>query len=113
MQDPKAGLSNEDIQKLAKKAGVNQPVMSVKVVGDRVELHLLGGMVVPLQHGPAHTQANSGKVQHILEPLTVPQLKKLAEEAGLTGYSKANKAALIVLLSKHFTAEELEKIVPS
>ena len=114
-----AELTAADVQKLAAEAGADQPVMSVKVVGDRVELHLLGGMVVPVTP-PSHTEQSSvGKTaqqkattpNEVLDKLTVRQLKALAAEAGLSNYRKANKAALIVMLSEHYTTEELEALV--
>ena len=132
MDGPIVGLTAKDIQKLAQAAGVDKPVTSVRVVGDRVELHLLGGMVVPIptssrsqgEHEAHPTdsttaRSSSGASQseatqklQILESLTVRQLKALAAEAKLQNYRKANKAALITMLSAHFTLEELETEVP-
>ena len=45
-------LKPEELQAAAKQLGVNNPIMAHKVVGNRVELHLLGGAVVK---GPTPT----------------------------------------------------------
>ena len=135
MSERYAGLTEEELQKMIQHAGVDQPVMSVRVVGDRVELCLLGGAVVPVPPftpapkpptsdntatmaqtsiGASASDAEAKQYPRkleILEQLTVRQLKSLAAEAGLQRYRRANKAALIVMLSEHYTLEELENEV--
>ena len=133
MSERYAGLTEEELQKMIQHAGVDQPVMSVRVVGDRVELCLLGGAVVPvppftpgtsskpptsddtatMAQTPIGVSASDAEAKlSILESLTVRQLKSLAAEAGLQRYRRANKAALIVMLSEHYTLEELQTEVP-
>lgn len=115
-------LDHSDIQKLAKKAGVNQPVMSVRVVGSRIELHLLGGKVVPVEPiapdeetraitGEHATQIQPFTPQDVFQDMTVARLKRVAAYLEMSGYSKLTKARLIAaIISKH-TAEEIQEAV--
>ncbi|MGD8585176.1 MAG: Rho termination factor N-terminal domain-containing protein [Chloroflexota bacterium] len=125
MQDTKGatGLSTRDIQKLARQAGVNKPVMSVRVVGNRVELHLLGGEVVPLsttrtiqnpreaKTGQDATEVKPTTPQDILADMTVSRLKKIAAFLEMSGYSRLKKQKLIDEMIQHFDDEQLQSAI--
>ncbi len=120
-------LETRDIQKLAKKAGVNKPVMSVRVVGGRVELHLLGGDVVSLDNNASDNdrpilptaQATTGQESTSLTPpnplkdLTKSQLQHVASQLKLIGYTRLNKQELIDLLNDRFTDAQLAEAIRS
>lgn len=113
-------LDHSDIQKLAKLAGVNKPVMSVRVVGDRIELHLLGGQVVPVPRHQYDTPATTGQTPStpipfspldVFQDMTVARLKRVAAYLEMSGYSKLTKAKLIEALMGYATPEELHEAV--
>lgn len=80
----------EDLKKIAKEMGIDKPILATKVVGNRLELYLYGGDVVQYSLDAPAINWKS---------LTVDQLKEIAQEAGIEGYSKMKKAELIEALS--------------
>ena len=61
---------------------VDKPIMSYKVVGSRIELHLLGGSVAVLD-----------SIDYSI--LTLTALRRLASESKIPGRSKMNREELI------------------
>ena len=62
---------------------IDKPIMSYKVVGSRVELHLLGGSVEVLDSRPFYRD------------MSLPELKRLARRHKIPGRSKMNRQQLI------------------
>lgn len=125
-------LSHQEIQNLAKRAGVNKPVLSARVVGGRVELHLLGGDIVQISQAdkpggsacitspqtntsgfpqstfsPTPSRHDRAQLGKSLRRMTVAQLRQLAKKLGLTGYSNCTKQALIAMILEASTLEEI------
>jgi hypothetical protein len=105
-----------DIQRLARKAGVNKPVLSVRVAGNRIELHLLGGEVVYLAHEvsdanaePESSVLEQGAGAGTLATLTTRQLHKIASHLGMCGYSRLTKRELIRALKEGYPDERLQE----
>jgi len=76
--------------KLAAEAlGVDKPIMSYRVVGGRIEMHLLGGSVVyyPLYHSDP-----------FYRDMGLAELKGLARRHKIRGRSKMNRIQLIEAL---------------
>jgi len=92
---------NKDIDSRVKQAvkelGVDKPIMSYRVVGDRVELHLLGGSIVrwPAIDDPEDPLSDSG-----LDFWTLKEIKNLASIHKIPGRSKMNRDQLIEALRK-------------
>jgi hypothetical protein len=78
--------------------GVDKPIMSYRVVGDRIELHLLGGDIIhwPYLSGPAVPDQNAQ-----LSSLSVVKLRRLARKHKIRGRSKMSRAQLIEALEAH------------
>lgn len=119
-------LTTREIQELARKAGVDKPVMSVRVVGDRIELRLLGGEVVPVpqvhSHAPLHPGSTPTTGQHatavqlfspheVFADMTVARLKRVAAYLEMSGYSRLTKAKLIAALVEQFDNDRLQEAV--
>jgi len=109
--DPFSGFTPAERQELARLTGVNRPIMSIRVVGNRVELHQLGGTVTSLHKSPQeapiapeaqHATYDYSKGTHSssdnLRKKTVRQLHDIAFSLGLKGYHKLKKADLIDLI---------------
>lgn len=106
--DPFSGFTPAERQELARLTGVNRPIMSIRVVGNRVELHQLGGTVTSLHKSPqeapiAQLATNDySKGTHSspdnLRKKTVRQLHDIAFSLGLIGYHKLKKTDLIDLI---------------
>jgi hypothetical protein len=99
-------LSHEELQALAKDLDINTPIMSHRVVGDRIELHLLGGfeytvfdMLAPEKLAPEKSGARAIDIPSLLADLSVKELRLIAKDLGISGYSKMKKAALVKALS--------------
>lgn len=86
--------TNEELSDAAQRAGITRPIYSHRVVGDRIELYAGDNepVIVALEAGKEPTKAGN------LNDLTVAELKELAGQRGLTGYSKLSKKKLIALL---------------
>jgi hypothetical protein len=87
------------VKEAAIKLGVDKPIMSHKVVGDRIELHLYGGSVVTWP--PPGKRLHPGLIDQ-LEDRPVSELRKLAREYHIAGQSKMNRAQLIAALEEIF-----------
>ena len=83
-------LSSLEIQDLAEQLDISSPIMSYRVVGERVELHLLGG-------GVAIGRLGEGGID--LDDLTVSQLKAIAQAVKIPGAKRLRKAELLAALS--------------
>ena len=82
------------MKQIAEELGIDVPIMSSKVVGNRVELYLYGGQV--LNYPPVDDK----KVPAVdLQTMTVGELREIAKIAEVPGYSKMKKAQLIKALT--------------
>jgi oligoribonuclease (3'-5' exoribonuclease) len=83
---------NKDIDSRVKQAAkileVDKPIMSHRVVGSRIELHLLGGSVAVLDSHPFYRD------------MGVSELKQLARRHKIRGRSKMNRDQLIQALEE-------------
>ena len=86
-------LTPQQLQAIAKELNIKTPIFSYRVVGDRVELHLLGGRQV------TYDPALAVDLPSLLSDLTVKELRLLAKDLGIAGISRMTKAALISALS--------------
>jgi hypothetical protein len=109
-------LTHQQIQDIAQREGVNNPIMSARVVGNRVELHLLGGAIhaTELERVPIPTTGSDSTVvsssvpptpRQYLSSLTVSQLKQLAAILNLNIPSKVKKGQLVELMAPYSLAE--------
>lgn len=83
-------LSSLEIQDLAEKLDITSPIMSYRVVGERVELHLLGG-------GVAIGRLGEGVIN--LDDLSVRDLRKVAQAVKIPNAKRLRKAELLAALS--------------
>ena len=83
-------LNSLEIQDLAERLDITSPIMSYRVVGERVELHLLGG-------GVAIGRLGEGGVD--LDTLSVKELRKIAQAVKIPGAKRLRKAELLAALS--------------
>ena len=101
-------LSPQEIQAIAEDLDINVPIMSYKVVGGRVELHLYGGGIAIHETQPAKPnetdvlgQLVSDIIEQQLHDLRVRDLRKIAKELGITRTSmKLRKELLIELAAR-------------
>lgn len=99
-------LSSLEIQDLAEKLDITSPIMSYRVVGERVELHLLGG-------GVAIGRLGEGVID--LDDLSVRDLRKVAQAVKIPNAKRLRKAELLAALSiiDHKTlSSALEEVNP-
>jgi hypothetical protein len=94
-------LSHKELQELAKELNITTPILAHRVVGDRVEVHLLGGREVI--YDPS---ISAVAIPELLSDLTLKELRLIAQDLGVSGYSKMTKAALVKALS-NFDADTL------
>lgn len=85
-------LTSLEIQDLAERLDVSTPIMSYRVVGERVELHLLGGGVAigSLDEKPTTAQ---------LVNFTAKELRKIAVIIKIPGAAKLRKSELLAALA--------------
>lgn len=79
------------VKQAAVELGVDKPIMSYKVVGNRVELHLLGGSVAVWTRrspGPYRRRA-------VLSRLSTKELRRQARLHEIRGRSKMSRSQLI------------------
>ena len=79
------------VKEAAIKLGIDKPIMSYRVVGSRLELHLLGGSVV------CHQLYKSNP---LYRDMGLAELKKLATSHKIPGRSKMNRIQLIEALEE-------------
>ena len=80
----------KSLKEMVQELGIDKPVMATRVVGNRVELYLYGGEV--LNYPPTVPALD-------LDDLSLKELRALAKEAGIAGYSKMKRDDLIAALS--------------
>ncbi|MGB3714493.1 MAG: hypothetical protein WA996_08700 [Candidatus Promineifilaceae bacterium] len=95
------------VKQAAVELGVDKPIMSYKVVGDRIELHLLGGSTAVWTARPV-PKAVTGPVPDLAGPfdrrrtrlahLSTKELRSRASERRLRGRSKMSRSQLIEAL---------------
>jgi hypothetical protein len=90
-------LTKVQLKQIVQELEINQPVMSYRVVGSRVELHLLGGATAVYDPTANEMPDPTGT----LTRMTLKRLHILAAAVLLPNQSKMNKAQLIKTLSKH------------
>jgi hypothetical protein len=84
-------LTDLQIQDLAEQLEISSPILSYRVVGERVELHLLGGAVAIGSLGQ--------KSAVILEELSVKELRQIATAVKIPGAKKLRKSELLAALA--------------
>ena len=90
---PKQTLDPQEINAIAQDLDIDVPIMSYKVVGGRVELHLYGGGIAIHETQPAVSVVDR------LDNLRVRDLRKIAKELGITRTSMKLKKELLVELA--------------
>jgi hypothetical protein len=99
----------ESVRQAAAELGVDKPIMSYKVIGDRIELHLLGGSVVksparPVPNAVSGTDPDLAvppyQRRDVLSHLSTKELRRRASEVNIRGRSKMSRAQLIEALEK-------------
>lgn len=107
-------MDEQEKQKLIKAAikelGIDKPIMSHRVVGNRIELHLYGGDTViyaasstPLPVTAATRATTHGPDEIDLTSLTRAELISMAKQEEIPGRSKMNKTQLIKALKEPIT----------
>ena len=91
-------LTPERLKQLAMEIPITNPIMSHRVVGDRVELHLLGGMVVT---------ASLTSLDDLMQ-MDRDRLYELAQKYNVRGRSKMNVDQLRAAVAEAI-AEEARK----
>lgn len=105
-------LNSLEIQDLAERLDITSPIMSYRVVGERVELHLLGGGVAI---GRLGEKLNDVQPAIDLDDLSVRDLRKIAQAIKIPGAKRLRKAELLAALSivDHNTlSSALEEVIP-
>ena len=88
-------LSQKQLLSIAHDQDVDVPVLSYRIVGDRVELNLYGGRVISALTGFPQSASS-------LEDLPISRLRKMAADLDIPGRSKMDKDELIeAILSAH------------
>lgn len=103
-------MNDEELQKEIKQAtenlGIDVPIMSTRVVGDRIELFLYGGTRVTFKAGNHPVTADQPPAPSPqapplnLQSYTKTQLLDLAAEHNIPYRSKMNKAQLLKALQE-------------
>jgi len=102
-------LTPAQIQNIAEELEVGSPIMAYRVVGDRVELHLVGGGIATYDQAgevstqPIDVEASNPDLELFIElvaGLNVNQLRKAAGMLGIPGANRMKKQLLIEALSK-------------
>lgn len=81
--------------------GDSYPIDSCRPTDDRIRQLIVLGVIVEIGTGEGSNEIT------VSEKLTVKELKQIAKEKGLSGYSKMNEAQLIELIGsvKHDTEQ--------
>lgn len=85
-------LTDLQLQDVIERAEVSTPVLAYKVIGSRVELHLLGG---PVAYVEADWLVEPQDILDGLEAMTYDALYKLARKLEVRGRSSMDSAALV------------------
>lgn len=97
------------IKQAIEELGIDKPVMTSRVVGDRVELTLYGGERItyaparPTKASAKDDVAEPANTPVILEGLTVAELRTRAADAGISGRTTMKKAELIEALEQVYS----------
>ena len=90
-------LTNDQIKHIVEELEINQPIMSYKVVGSRVELRLLGGLTA-VYNDPEAEPAVAELVE-ALARLKIKDIRFLATKFMIPKRGSMNKIQLIEALS--------------
>jgi hypothetical protein len=90
-------LTDLQLQDVIERAEVSTPVLAYKVVGRRVELHLLGG---PVAYVEADWLVEPSQLLDGLEEMTYDALYGLAQKLKVRGRSSMDSAALVEAIRK-------------
>jgi len=97
-------LTDLQIQDVIERAEVTTPVLAYKVMGNRVELHLLGGPVAYVEADwlwkPEQMAETAAELFDELESLTYDALYKLAQKLNIRGRSSMDSPALAAAIKK-------------
>ena len=89
-------LSNEQLKHIVEELEINQPILAYKVVGDRIELRLLGGSTAVYDEG-LPGQIN---IMQLLAGLSAKDLRFLAAKFMIKKRGTMNKIQLIEALAQ-------------
>ena len=81
-------LSQKQLLEIAHEQDVDVPILSYRIVGDRIELNLYGGQVIS-------APAELPQFATVLEDLPLAKLRKMAADLDIPGRSKMDKNELI------------------
>ncbi len=88
-----------ELKHMAEELEVNRPIMAYRVVGDRVELHLMGGSKAIFQDDEDRGPRELELFLDMIGRKKVGQLRKAAGIVGIENPSKLRKDDLIAALS--------------
>lgn len=90
------GLSPQEIQDIARELSVDTPILSYRVVGNRVELYLLGGATAVYEK----RKYQAADPSSILSGMTVKELHAVAMELAIDTPKRMKKAELIEVIMR-------------
>lgn len=89
-------LTSLEIKEIAIQLDINTPILSYRVVGDRVELHLLGGATAVWDPAIVNKPTTPAvDLLSLLSGMTVKELKAVAKELSIDTPKRMKKAELI------------------
>ncbi len=86
------------LQEIIQQHGIDVPVMRTRLVGERLELYLYGGVRIAHDLGGPLGSEEPATVDYYQLP--VKELRVMAKAKGIKGYSSMKKSVLVGLLAK-------------
>ena len=90
--------SGRTLQEIIQQHEIDVPVMRTRLVGERLELYLYGGVRIDHNLGGALVSEVPGT--NDFHQLPVKELRVIAKAKGIKGYSSMKKSVLVGLLAK-------------
>ena len=91
-------LNGRTLQEIIQQHGIDVPIMRTRLVGERLELYLYGGVRIDHDFGVALGSEEPATVDY--HQLPVKELQVLAKAKGIKGYSSMKKSVLVGVLDK-------------